>query len=56
MSKKKKKLVKFTKKSLTICKNCGKPKLKDDAAITEEQMARVNENISAHDIEGLVMK
>jgi len=56
MTKKKKKTVKFTKKSLTICPSCGKPKLKDDAAITEEQMARVNENISVHDMEGLVMK
>jgi len=52
----KKKLVKFSEKNLTICKDCGKPKLNDDAAITEEQLARVNENISAHDMEGLVMK
>ena len=52
----KKKLVKFSEKNLTICKDCGKPKLKDDAKVTEEQLARVNENISAHDMEGLVMK
>ena len=56
MTKKKKKTVKFNEKNLTICPSCGKPKLKDDAAITEEQMARVNENISVHDMEGLVMK
>jgi len=52
----KKKIVKLNKKHLTICPSCGKPKLKDDAKVTEEQLARVNENISAHNMEGLVMK
>lgn len=52
----KKKTIKFNKKNLTICPSCGKPKIKDDAVITEEQMARVNENISDHNMEGLILK
>jgi hypothetical protein len=48
-----KKTVKLTKKNLTICPDCGRPKVKDERVVTEERLALVNENVSDHDLEGV---
>jgi len=39
----KKKIVKLTKKSLTICPSCGKPKAKDERIVTTDRMHYINE-------------
>ena len=48
-----KKTVRFNKKLLTKCSECGRPKLKDDRRISEEQMALIDENLPPHKTEGL---
>jgi len=40
-----KKIVKFSKKNLTICKKCGKPKIKDERIVTPDRMGLVDENL-----------
>lgn len=50
---KKKKTIKFNKKNLTICKDCGKPKLKDERIITEDRMGLIDENLPPHRTEGV---
>jgi len=44
----KKKIVKFSKKNLTICPDCGKPKIKDERIVTLERMGLVDENLEPH--------
>jgi len=44
----KKKTIKLTKKVLTICSECGRPKIKDDRKVSAEQLALIDENIPAH--------
>lgn len=44
----KKKIVKFSDKNLTICKDCGKPKIKDERIVTLERMGLVDENLEPH--------
>ena len=44
----KKKIVKFNKKSLTICPSCGKPKIKDERIVTLDRMGLVDENLEQH--------
>jgi len=48
-----KKTVKLTKKNLTICPECGRPKLKDERIVSDERMALVDENLPPHRTEGL---
>lgn len=50
---KKKKTVKLTKKSLTICKECGRPKIKDERIVTEDRMGLIDENLFPHKTEGV---
>lgn len=51
-----KKIIKFTKKNLTICPHCGKRKLKDERIVSEERLALVNENIPQHSTEEIKLK
>lgn len=44
----KKKIVKFNKKNLTICPDCGKPKIKDERIVTLDRMGLVDENLEPH--------
>ena len=44
----KRKTIKFNKKNLTICKDCGKPKIKDERIVTPERMGLVDENLEPH--------
>jgi len=39
----KKKIVKSTKKSLTICPSCGRIKAKDERIVTADRMNYINE-------------
>lgn len=38
-----KKVIKLTKKSLEVCKTCGRPKLKDESIVTPERMQLIND-------------
>ena len=45
---KKKKTIKFNKKNLTICPDCGRPKIKDERIVSQERMGLVDENLEPH--------
>jgi len=51
-----KKTVRFNKKLLTKCSECGRPKLKDNRIVTDEQMALIDENLPPHKTEGITLK
>ena len=51
-----KKTVRFNKKMLTKCSECGRPKLKDNRIVTDEQMALIDENLPPHKTERLNLK
>jgi hypothetical protein len=52
----KKKTIKLTKRVLTTCSECGRPKFKDDRRISEEQMALIDENLPPHKTEGITLR
>lgn len=52
----KKKIVKLTKKSLTTCKECGRPKLKDERVVSSERMGLVDENLEPHRADWIPLK
>jgi hypothetical protein len=51
-----KKTVKLTKKNLTICPDCGRPKVKDERVVSDERAALIDENLEPHKMEGLTLK
>lgn len=44
----KKKTIKFNKKNLTKCTECGRPKIMDERIVTPDRMGLVDENLEPH--------
>jgi len=51
-----KKTIKFNKKVLTKCSECGRPKLKDDRRVSAEQLALIDENLEPHVADRIPLK